>query len=81
MAQPALHRSRRVVALAAAALTLAGCGVNEADPHRFETLAQSVASIPVSAEDEGEARPTVTPDQPRERAAPLKVELMTPHEL
>ncbi len=81
MAQPALHRLRRVVALAAAALTLAGCGVNEADPNRFETLAQSVASIPVSAEDEGEARPTVTPDQPRERAAPLKVELMTPHEL
>lgn len=81
MAQPALHRSRRVVALAAAALTLAGCGVNEADPNRFETLAQSVASIPVSAEDEGEVRPTVTPDQPRERAAPLKVELMTPHEL
>ncbi len=81
MAQPALHRSRRVVALAAAALTLAGCGMNEADPNRFETLAQSVASIPVSAEDEGEARPTVTPDQPRERAEPLKVELMTPHEL
>ncbi len=81
MAQPVLHRPRLVVALSAAALALAGCGVNEADPHRFESLAQSVASIPVSAEGEGEARPTVTPDPPRERAAPLKVELMTPHEL
>ncbi|MBK1969035.1 SPOR domain-containing protein [Brevundimonas sp. 3P9-tot-E] len=81
MAQPVLHRPRLVVALSAAALALAGCGVNEADPHRFESLAQSVASIPVSAEGEGEARPTATPDQSRERAAPLKVELMTPHEL
>ncbi|MCZ4107435.1 SPOR domain-containing protein [Brevundimonas diminuta] len=81
MAQPVLHRPRLVVAFWAAALALAGCGVNESDPHRFESLAQSVASIPVSAEDKGEARPTFTPDRPRERAAPLKVELMTPHEL
>lgn len=77
MVQPVLHRLPLAAALSAAALALASCGVNERDPHRFEALAQSVASIPVSAEAEGEAASAA----PRQRAAPLKVELMTPHEL
>lgn len=82
MAQPVLYRLPHVVALSAAALALAGCGVNEADPHRFETLAQSVAAIPVSADEGGgdAARPAM-PGRSHQRAAPLKVELMTPHEL
>lgn len=77
MVQPVLHRLSLAVALSAGALALASCGVNERDPHRFEALAQSVASIPVSAEGEGETASAA----PRQRAAPLKVELMTPHEL
>ena len=79
MVQPVLHRLPLAVAFSAGALTLASCGVNERDPHRFEALAQSVAAIPVSAEGEGEA--TASSVTPRQRAAPLKVELMTPHEL
>ncbi|MEN5051194.1 SPOR domain-containing protein [Brevundimonas naejangsanensis] len=81
MIQPVLHRLPIAVALSAAALALASCGVNERDPHRFEALAQSVASIPVSAEAEGQAASAVASGAPRQRAAPLKVELMTPHEL
>ena len=81
MVQPVLHRLPLAVALSAAALALASCGVNERDPHRFEALAQSVASIPVSAEAEGQAASAVASGAPRQRAAPLKVELMTPHEL
>ncbi len=82
MVQPVLHRLPLAVALSAAALALASCGVNERDPHRFEALAQSVASIPVSAEGEGETTASAAAaSAPRQRAAPLKVELMTPHEL
>lgn len=81
MVQPVLHRLPLAVALSAAALALASCGVNERDPHRFEALAQSVASIPVSAEVEGQAASAAASGAPRQRAAPLKVELMTPHEL
>ncbi|HEY4587266.1 MAG TPA: SPOR domain-containing protein [Brevundimonas sp.] len=82
MVQPVLHRLPLAVAFSAGALTLASCGVNERDPHRFEALAQSVAAIPVSAEGEGEATASAAAaSAPRQRAAPLKVELMTPHEL
>jgi len=84
MAQLAPHRPRVLVALAVG-LALAGCGVNERDPQRFETLAESVAAIPVSAEARGEATaaPTQTPAAPRRTGdkSPLKVELMTPHDL
>ena len=81
MVQPVLHRLPLAVALSAGALVLSSCGVNERDPHRFEALAQSVASIPVSAEGEGQAASAAASAAPRQRAAPLKVELMTPHEL
>ncbi len=82
MVQPVLHRLPLAIAFSAGALTLASCGVNERDPHRFEALAQSVAAIPVSAEGEGEATASAAGARaPRQRAAPLKVELMTPHEL
>lgn len=77
---PVLHKSSIAAALSAAVLALAGCGVNEGDPHRFETLAQSVASIPVSSEAEGAASNAAPPRSGR-KASPLKVELLTPHEL
>ena len=77
MSRPVLHKTRIAAALSAAALALAGCGVNEGDPHRFESLAQSVASIPVSSEaEQGAASPRAG-----RKASPLKVELLTPHEL
>lgn len=81
MVQPVLHRLPLAAALSAAAIALASCGVNERDPHRFEALAQSVASIPVSAEGEDQAASPASSATLRQRAAPLKVELMTPHEL
>ncbi|MEN5147277.1 SPOR domain-containing protein [Brevundimonas diminuta] len=80
MARPVLHRLSTVAALSAVALTLAGCGVNESDPHRFEALAQSVASIPVSSGDEA-AAPGAAPRRAERKTSPLKVELLTPHEL
>lgn len=82
MAQFAPHRLRVLLVLAVG-LTLAGCGVNERDPRRFEALAESVAAIPVSAEaDRTPARAAHTPLTPRQTGKPpLKVELMTPHEL
>ncbi len=70
MIQPVLHRLPLAVALSAAALALASCGVNERDPHRFEALAQSVAAIPVSAEAEGQAASPASSATPRQRAAP-----------
>lgn len=80
MSRPVLHKTRIAAALSAAALALAGCGVNESDPHRFESLAQSVASIPVSSEAEQGASTAASPRAGR-KASPLKVELLTPHEL
>lgn len=59
---------------------LVGCGVVESDPSRFESAAERIAAIPLSAGDAGGAS-VAARDRPRERAAPLKVELMTPHEL
>lgn len=72
MTSPAPLRPALAVALAA---TLSACGVSERDPHRLESLAQSVADIPLSAE-------TTSPPPPKEAGRrPLKVELLTPHQL
>lgn len=60
---------------------LIGCGVVESDPNRFESAAERIAAIPLSGEEAGNAHSVAASDRPRERAAPLKVELMTPHEL
>lgn len=42
---------RSLPLLALSALALAGCGVVEADPHRFERWGEAVAAIPVAAEE------------------------------
>lgn len=60
----------RPVMAAVAALCLAGCG---ADPHRFETLAESVAAIPL---DGGSATSPRAPSVER-----VRVEVMEPHDL
>lgn len=71
----------RLGSVGAFAALLAGCGVTEADPHRFEKVADQVAAIPLSPMP----APALEPAGPRkaraEAARPLKVELLTPHQL
>ncbi|MNE29393.1 hypothetical protein D3C80_1228720 [compost metagenome] len=71
-------RPGSVCALAA---LLAGCGMTEADPHRFEKVADQVAAIPLSATP-APARESVAPRNAEAAGRmPLKVELLTPHQL
>lgn len=71
----------RLGSVGALAALLAGCGMAEADPHRFEGVADDIAAIPLS----GRSAPAREPAGPRNAEAaglrPLKVELMTPHQL
>ena len=72
----------RFGSVGALAALLAGCGMAEADPHRFEGVADQIAAIPLAS---GSVEPVREPAGPRnaEEAGlrPLKVELMTPHQL
>ena len=72
----------RFGSVAALAVLLAGCGMAEADPHRFEGVAETIAAMPLSTRD-GEARREPSgPRNPEEAGLrPLKVELLTPHQL
>jgi hypothetical protein len=68
----------RPVLVLAALAGLGACGMVEADPNRFETLANSVAAIPLDG-----PRPPAPPRPSREaqlRPA-LRVEVMDPHAL
>ena len=71
----------RLGSVGALSALLASCGMAEADPHRFEGMADRIAAIPLSAK----AAPAREPAGPRnaEEAGlrPLKVELLTPHQL
>ena len=71
----------RLGSVGALAALLSGCGMAEADPHRFEGMADRIAAIPLSVR----SAPAHEPAEPRnaEEAGlrPLKVELMTPHQL
>lgn len=69
MAFPAPIRPVLVVAFAA---VLSACGAAEADPDRFETMAQAVAAIPVESAPAKRAPATATP---------VSVEVMSPHAL
>ncbi len=76
----------RFGSVGALAALLAGCGMAEADPHRFEGVADQIAAIPLSSRSVEPAREAARePAGPRnaEEAGlrPLKVELMTPHQL
>lgn len=72
----------RFGSVAALAVLLAGCGMAEADPHRFEGVAETIAAIPLSTRD-GEARREPSGPRNADEAGlrPLKVELLTPHQL
>jgi cell division protein FtsN len=72
----------RLGSVGALSALLSGCGMAEADPHRFEGVAKTISAIPLSTRD---AEPRPEPSGPRnaEEAGlrPLKVELLTPHQL
>lgn len=78
-------RMLRPVLLGLAGLATSSCSVVEGDPHRFESMAQYVADIPL----DGGARPVRTAQEGGLRPAmavagepgDLRVEVMTPHEL
>ena len=62
----------RPVLLSVAAASLSACGMVESDPHKFESMAESVASIPLDGTRSSQAeglRPA------------LEVEVLTPHAL
>ena len=71
----------RKVLMAAATLSLGACGMVEADPHRFETLAERVADIRLSAEPSRDAPAApCAADESGLRPA-LRVEVLDPHAL
>ncbi|WEK59041.1 MAG: SPOR domain-containing protein [Candidatus Brevundimonas phytovorans] len=71
----------RLGSVGALAALLSGCGMAEADPHRLEGVADQIAAIPLTSQAEP-VRATAASrkvDEPARR--PLKVELLTPHQL
>jgi len=75
----------RPVLVCILASSASACGMVDSDPNRFENLAGYVADIPVSMERPGEAKaqPVRTAGEIglRSARAPLKVEVMDPHDL
>ncbi|MGH7021220.1 MAG: SPOR domain-containing protein [Brevundimonas sp.] len=66
----------------ALAALLAGCGMTEADPHRFEKVADQVAAIPLSVRSVEPPREPAGPRNAQKSGLrPLEVELLTPHQL
>lgn len=72
MKMPALLFALPVVALSGG---LAGCGVSETDADRFELAASRIAAIPLDPLTQAD---TVAAQR---ESAPLRVELLTPHQL
>ena len=75
----------RPVLVCILASSAGACGMVDSDPNRFENLAARVADIPVTMDRPGEARAqplrTAAETGLRSARAPLKVEVMDPHEL
>ncbi len=71
----------RLGSVGALAALLSGCGMAEADPHRFEGVAESIAAIPLSAKPEARREPDAPRNAEEAGLRPLKVELLTPHQL
>lgn len=86
-------RMLRPVLLGLAGLATSSCSLVEGDPHRFESMAQAVADIPLDGGPRsGEARPVRTAAEAGLRPAlamtdtvvnpgALRVEVMDPHDL
>ena len=64
-----------VLSVSLAAMGLAGCGVSETDADRFEAAADRIAAIPLDPAALAEH------DLAQSDKTPLRVELMTPHQL
>lgn len=71
---------RPVLAIAVAA-TLSACGMVDADPHRFETMANAVAAIPLDGQAERAETPVARTAAEAGLRPALKVEVMDPHAL
>ncbi len=78
----------RPVLVCLVGVTAASCGMVEGDPHRFESLANRVADIPVDGSAPASPAPVRTaaerglrPADPSDRPAALRVEVMDPHDL
>lgn len=71
----------RLGSVGALAALLSGCGMAEADPHRFEGVAKNIAAIPLSAKPEARREPAGPRNAEEAGLRPLKVELLTPHQL
>ncbi len=72
-------RILRPVVVLVAAVGLNACGMIDSDPHRFETLANSVAAIDVGGKRAAAAPPRTAADAGLRPA--LRVEVMDPHAL
>lgn len=73
----------RPVLACAAAAALSGCGMVDADPHRFESMAEAIAAIPLDGQagtSPAEPRVVRTAADVGLRPA-LKVQVMDPHAL
>ena len=71
----------RLGSVSALAVLLSGCGMAEADPHRFEGVADRIAAIPLSAKPESAGEPAGPRNAEEAGLRPLRVELLTPHQL
>ncbi|GAA0870112.1 hypothetical protein GCM10009116_19480 [Brevundimonas basaltis] len=66
-----------------AAASLSACGMVEADPHRFENMANAIAAIPLDgqAQQAGSRSPVVRTAADAGLRPALKVQVMDPHAL
>ncbi|MFK0299114.1 SPOR domain-containing protein [Brevundimonas sp. NPDC090276] len=71
----------RLGSVGALAALLSGCGMAEADPHRFEGVAKHIAAIPLSTDAEPVSQAAAPRRAEEGGRRPLKVELLTPHQL
>ena len=86
VSRPVQKRRVGMALILGGAVTLSGCGWVEHDPHRFEQMAERVATIPVSLDRPGKT-PLETPRKAAEmglregRPGAVRVEVMDPHDL
>jgi hypothetical protein len=61
---------------------LAACGMVDSDPHRFETMAESVAAIPLDSEPSAQTTPATHRAAADDGLRPaIRVEVLDPHAL
>lgn len=73
-------RTLRPVSLLVLATGLSGCGAVADDPHRFESMARSVAEVRLDGQEGEGGAMGLRPALPRAKG-PLTVQVMDPHDL